>query len=263
MKIDHEALIGIKVKVNELQSLFKYGERVLPFLEDLLVFVTEITPVLNEMEHSLEESTNKIPKASDKLTSVTSQTEMATQEILDTVDEIVMKAMEIGQNFSRISDNNQQKLKLLLRVKKEFKKVLNGQVDEKRIHKIMKSIDRHHLNRANRLSTRVTNLLNEIQSMAMNIMMALQVQDITSQQLASVNHMISSIQQKIIDLLRNFSDAETEETKILLKNVAFDSDAMYEDKHDQQEAADKLIQEAVQKNSQKDIDELLNSNSNN
>jgi len=262
MKIDQEALTNIKSKINELQSLFKYGERVLPFLEDLLSFISEITPILTEVENSLEESTNKHVKASHKLEDVTSQTEMATQEILDKVDQIIMKVMNISEYFLKISKNSEQKLNLLKRAQKEFINVLDGNINETRIKKFIKSVDRHQLNRANRLGNRIKEHIEEIESLAMSIMMALQVQDITSQQLASVNHLIASIQGKIITLLKNFSNVGDDQ-KIILDNKAYDEDATYEDKHSQQDIADKIISDVHSASqipsSQEEIDRLLDS----
>ena len=92
--------------------------------------------------------------------------------------------------------------------------------------------------------------------------MALQVQDITSQQLASVNHLIASIQGKIITLLKNFSNVGDDQ-KIILDNKAYDEDATYEDKHSQQDIADKIISDVHSASqipsSQEEIDRLLDS----
>ena len=262
MNFDVESLNAVKLKLGELFTMFKYGQRVLPFLEDLLTFVTEITPLLNEMQDSLSESTKKMPKVSGQISNVNHATEMATHEILDTVDVIVNKASEISEYFNKVNQNNVSKINLIGRVKTELNSILDGNINEKKIKKLIKSIERHQLNRANRLANHVTVLLGDIQTRSMQIMMALQVQDITSQQLQSVNHLIASIQDKIVNLLTNFTDKDLKDLKIDSSTQSFDENAKYEDKSRSQKLADEIIKTKNMMSNQDDIDNLLNSTKN-
>ena len=82
---------GILKKVEELKSVFTFGVKFIPFLEDLLVFVQEMAPMLNEMNRSIQDSSSKMPKAVQQLDKVTSATELATNEILDKVDSMLAR----------------------------------------------------------------------------------------------------------------------------------------------------------------------------
>jgi chemotaxis regulatin CheY-phosphate phosphatase CheZ len=263
MNFDADSLNAVKLKLGELFTMFKYGERILPFLEDLLTFVTEIIPLLNEMQDSLSESTRKMPKVSGHISNINHATEMATHEILDTVDVIVNKGAEISAYFDKVNQNNMSKINLIGRAKTEFEAILDGNINEKKIKKLIKSIERHQLNRANRLANHVNVLIDDIQSRSMEITMALQVQDITSQQLSSVNNLIASIQDKIIGLLANFTDSNLENLKIDTSNKSFDADAKYEDKTKSQMIADEIVKAKNMMSNQDDIDNLLNSTTKN
>jgi chemotaxis regulatin CheY-phosphate phosphatase CheZ len=82
----------------------------------------------------------------------------------------------------------------------------------------------------------------------MNVGMALQVQDITTQQIAGVSHMIESIRKKLAEVLQNFAagersgpPAEVREEKFD-PNGHFNGDAEYSRAPGRQEDADAIIE---------------------
>jgi chemotaxis regulatin CheY-phosphate phosphatase CheZ len=100
-------------------------------------------------------------------------------------------------------------------------------------------------------------MTNSIKDDANSIMMALQVQDITSQQIAAVNHLLETIQGKLTAILSKFqhngisdiaieANAYQEKTNVtsLHRQVAFDPDAV-----------DALTNRATR---QDDVDQLIN-----
>lgn len=82
------------------------------------------------------------------------------------------------------------------------------------------------------------NILDDINNDANNIMMALQVQDITSQQIAAVNHILTNVQSKLAEILSSFEMSSIKElieeyrqeqgiqTSVLHREIAFDPHAV-------------------------------------
>jgi len=82
----------------------------------------------------------------------------------------------------------------------------------------------------------------------MNIGMALQVQDITTQQIAGVSHMIESIRMKLAEVLSSFSEVDrpagrpAAEHRKIDPNGRFNGDAEYTRSPDRQEDADEIVE---------------------
>ncbi|MEW6702706.1 MAG: hypothetical protein AB1298_08290, partial [Bacteroidota bacterium] len=175
-------------------------------------------PLLENVNRSIKDSTNKIPKAALQINSVTNATEVATTEILDIVD---------GMS----ADIQTMKPKL-----ESLKTRLSGDED---VESLLRMTEK-------------------IQEGMMNITLSLQVQDITAQQLSSVNHLIESIQEKLSSLIMDLNNKEIHETDYHVpKNASFNPDARYEKNNGSQELADSLINETVTKTSQEEIDKLF------
>lgn len=223
--------LDIKVllqKSEELKALFVLGQRVIPFLEEIFLFIQDTSPLIQEISVSIKDNLKKMPKASKQLSKVTEATEMATNEIMDTVDGVMYKSGVISTNLSLIKD---------IGSKSDFAG------NEDFVRAISNSDE----------------VLKSIKNDAQNIMMSLQVQDITSQQIAAVNNLLETLQVKlgsITDRLKNTEfatmiqtgNSETTgvlETKTsnLHRTIAFDPDAV----------------DALSKNTarQQDVDDLL------
>lgn len=223
--------LDIKVllqKSEELKALFVLGQRVIPFLEEIFLFIQDTSPLIQEISVSIKDNLKKMPKASKQLSKVTEATEMATNEIMDTVDGVMYKSGVISTNLSLIKE---------VASKSDF-----AQSDD-----FMRAISNSD------------EVLKSIKNDAQNIMMSLQVQDITSQQIAAVNNLLETLQVKlggITDRLKNTEFAtlvqtgnsdthgvlETK-TSNLHRTIAFDPDAV----------------DALTKNTarQQDVDDLL------
>ena len=197
-------------KSEELKALFVLGQRVIPFLEEIFLFIQDTSPLIQEISSSIKDNLKKMPKASKQLSKVTEATEMATNEIMDTVDGVMYKSGIISTNLALIRDIGSQA---------EFAQ------NEDFLRAISNSDE----------------VLKSIKNDAQNIMMALQVQDITSQQIAAVNNLLETLQGKlgsITDRLKNTEFAvfslenATEKhqfdsrTSNLHRTIAFDPDAV-------------------------------------
>ena len=179
-------------KVEELKALLVFTERTIPFLEDVIAFVRDIVPMVEELKSSVEASTDKLPRASTQLDKVSTATEMATTEILNIVEEMMVK------------------------------------------------VDRL------RTETGGHPMLESIQGDCTNIMIALQVQDITAQQIAAVNKLMQSVDEGLTRLLRHFTDVATESEGVKYQaehlNIVFDSSAEYAGGAERQRMADAVVE---------------------
>jgi chemotaxis regulatin CheY-phosphate phosphatase CheZ len=208
-------------KLGDLKSFFIYGQKLIPILQKIIDFMQSTVPLLENVNREIQDSTSKIPKAAVQLNSVTSATEVATTEILDVVDGIT-------------NDVHSMKGKL------ESLKTKLGEDED--------------------LNTLI-NTVGKIETRMMDITISLQVQDITSQQLSSVNHMINSIQDKLSSLVKDLENKESKDIpsiEMFPRDAAFNADARYEKNSKHQDLVDSLIVERNNsKTSQEEIDKLF------
>ncbi len=254
----------ILTEIEELKALFILGRRLIPFLEELFNFVKEIAPVLDEINKSLEESSSKIPRASNQLNRVTKTTEMATTEILDALDEMSLKFGEIKGFLNAIKLCHEKQKKLAQRMNKYFRR---GDFEGaknlwEKFFEVLKNCDGFD---------DVLEKLSDAKQSADNIMMALQFQDITAQQISAINHLIGSVQERLSNLLERLGSIENRNFVAKLpednnREGSFNSLAEYVEPGSKQKIVDKVIKDltATVPNengspaSQEEIDRIFN-----
>lgn len=201
-------------KAQELKALFILGQRVIPFLEEIFRFIEEISPLLDVINTSIEDNLSKMPKASIQLSKVSEATELATTEIMDTLDVLVSKSLTISKNL----------------------KSLNTFIDSTPTTEGAEVSPEQAKNYIAESET----LLNDIREDTNTIIMALQIQDITSQQLAAVNNLLETVQKRLSDMLGQFRGSELDpllrdsnihlesptNVSTLHREIAFDANAI-------------------------------------
>ncbi len=235
-------------KLNDLKTLFQFGQKIIPILQNLIDFMQDTIPLLENINRSIAESTSKIPKASNQINNVTSATELATTEILDLVDSISGKMYDmeakLNSYIEKIKQDKQnvEKLKELAKDNSELLKFIeeNFVVDTAVLEEIAANFP-------------------SIQNDAYSITLSLQVQDITSQQLAAVNHLIESVQENLAKLIDDFETTQMDELEHLAKidvpeGATFDPNARYDKSGERQEMADEIINQ-VQDNLNTQVDQ--------
>ena len=156
--------------------------------------VSGLIPSLESIKVKIEESSGKIPKASNQLTSVTAATESATMEILTVLD-------SMSQNVDEAEVGVKTLRSLLPNAAPSVAEVMEA----------------------------ISQSLATTKEKSMNIAMALQVQDITSQQIAGVSHMIESVRQELTHILNEFDGTSSQSPVIRLAQPKhFDNDAEFE-----------------------------------
>jgi chemotaxis regulatin CheY-phosphate phosphatase CheZ len=290
---------GLIKKAEELRALFILGQRVVPFLEELFAFVGEIQPLLEEINTSIQENLSKMPNLSKQLSKVTEATELATNEILDIVDGVFYK-LDILSSTLKEFESSQLGLKDFF---EDFNKLVgkfnNGSfsIDDLKLNlSSLQAKSKDILSVETKINS-MKEMIDNIRNDSSSIMLALQVQDITSQQIAAVNHLLNTVQTRLNSLISKFQSGEitkvatvqeqTTNVTELHRVIAFDPDAVESliDNAARQDEIDKLFEQQTiedtssskepdnktaqstetldseEKISQDDIDKLFNQNS--
>jgi chemotaxis regulatin CheY-phosphate phosphatase CheZ len=238
-------LANISLKINELRALYVFGQRVIPFLEELFQFVQDVIPLLDEVNQSINDSTEKFPRAATQLNKVTEATEVAATEIFDTVDKILQKlALMRSQHTAHV-----EAIKKVVRIDSHMirllREELTGLNDD-----LLERLNKMHLEKLRvhkqiiEVYDQIHTALDEIYDDTNNIMMSMQVQDITSQQIAAVNHLINSVEDRLMRLVEKIQgDPKKGEVITDLCDVplSFDPDADYNTSGESQKFADAIF----------------------
>ena len=238
-------------RLNDLKVVFKYGQKLIPIIQGIIDFMKETVPLLENINTSIADSTTKIPKAKDQIDNVSSATELATTEILDIVDSVSNDISGVEAKLKEYHEAETEKEKIW----DEIKSVLSK--DEANKELVTKFESTRHIYT---YTPDLMNTLGEIKQKVYNITLSLQVQDITSQQLAAVNHLIESVRTKLASLIlhldeSNISSMEFQDMEVPA-NATFDPDANYTKSTEKQEMADDLVNTHARA-SQDEIDKLF------
>ncbi len=239
-------------RLNDLKLVFRYGQKLIPVIQSIIDFMKETVPLLENINQSIADSTSKIPKATDQITNVTSATELATTEILDIVDAISNDASGIENNCKNLLTKEQKRKELM----SELKKVIAGN------NEAVLLLQKYEINNhVEQILSQIVTSMDKMKNDAYNITLSLQVQDITSQQLAAVNHLIESVQEKLASLIVDLKESDikefTAEEHAFPETSSFDPNARYNKSAQRQEVVDSIINEEKGKTSQDEIDKLF------
>jgi chemotaxis regulatin CheY-phosphate phosphatase CheZ len=233
----HNDLKSLGHKLEELKNLFSVGERIIPGIQKLVDFINEMRPMLSHINESIEESSSKIPKATDHIVDIASATELATTEILNLIDEITSNTFQLADTFKEILQKEEENKKLL----HELTELVS---DNLRAKEIVEELLNNFT--VSKLNDKITDALNKITTDSTNIAIALQVQDITSQQLSAVNHLIISVQKRLTSLMFDLSNdgiksVDNSNEIVVPTDSNFDMEASFINQQTSQDEVDKLV----------------------
>lgn len=239
-------------KLDELKTLFSVGEKIIPGIQKLIDFIQEMAPLLVHINQSIEESNSQIPQATDHISDVTSATELATTEILDLIDAISTNSFELVNILTESSNKENENVELLKELSELIPDNEKAQAIIIKIKENLSVVDQ---------KDHITSILDKIQMDATNIAIALQVQDITTQQLSAVNHLIISVQKRLSGLMFELESdgvkqVNPENEIIVPTDKNFDMNASFINQQSSQDEIDKLINESSSA-SQDEIDKLF------
>ncbi|HED08230.1 MAG TPA: hypothetical protein ENI57_08960 [Ignavibacteria bacterium] len=238
-------------RLNDLKFAFKYGQELIPMIQSIIDFVKETVPLLEDINSSIADSTNKIPRVRDQINNISDSTELATTEILDIVDSISNDISNVEEKIKASKESESERQKHW----NEIKEILNKSGHTQLIDSY-ESSDQNSI-----LSSEILNTLGGIKQKVYNITLSLQVQDITSQQLASVNHLIEAVRAKLSSLIlllddKEISNVESANSEVC-ESTTFDPNASYSKSPERQELVDDLVKNNLDKTSQEEIDKLF------
>lgn len=239
-------------RLNDLKIVFRYGQKLIPIIQSLIDFMKETVPLLEDINTSIADSTSKIPKAKDQINNVTSATELATTEILDIIDSISLDMENIEKSVKDFQSKEEERIKIWDRLKEIFSS--NSEAAE-----LMLQFE--GLNQYNPVVPEIIETFKKIKNGVYSITLSLQVQDITSQQLAAVNHLIESVRTRLSSLIIHLDETEIKDFNEMKIDVpegsTFDPDAIYTKSSEKQDTADVLVNNINSKATQDEIDKLF------
>uniref|UniRef100_A0A7V2ZI51 Chemotaxis protein CheZ n=1 Tax=Ignavibacterium album TaxID=591197 RepID=A0A7V2ZI51_9BACT len=238
-------------KLNDLKAIFMYSEKLIPVIQSLIDFMRDTIPLLENINHSITDSAAKIPKVTHQINNVTNATELATNEILDLIDKVLNE-----------TNNSESMLERLLELEKEKAELIREVALESNSPKAVELLQKYDERYDN--SARIEVLLGVVKNIkeyANSITISLQVQDITSQQLAAVNHLIDSVQKKLGSLINDLEKTQLKQGDELNipfeESMTFDPNARYQNGHSSQKVVDDVLTGKLNSSTQEEIDKLF------
>ncbi|NUN69448.1 MAG: protein phosphatase CheZ [Bacteroidetes bacterium] len=208
-------------------------------MRQLLTMLRALMPVLDNIKNAVENSSSKIPKATEQLSTVTQATESATMEILNLLDDIsrridlVLSSMQsAGNDLAR----KQEAAAVLSVLVSQFPPEQRRALTEAPEWTVLTDLAPP----AAALTQSRTDL-QEISAVSMNIAMALQVQDITSQQIESVRHQIESVRMQLSHVVGQYEGKIDDDVPVVPIKRPFDEEASYTKDESRQADADDII----------------------
>jgi len=244
------------MKEIDVQRLLEQANevKVVAFLQEVIDFIREIKPVLENINYSIRENLQKMPTATKKLSKVTEATEYATTEILNLVDGIYNRT---GQFKKEFADLFEERRNVISRTIEFLKKVYDDTTSSYSAEagQMLAAIKEGNINIfAEKLDDATNFFFDNLNA----ITMALQVQDITAQQIAAVNSLLETVSSRLSSILLKFKTKEIiellgEEEKskdnvtMLHRQIAFDPEAVNAlmTKEDRQGQVDLLMQKHI------------------
>ena len=239
-------------RLNDLKTVFKYGQKLIPITQNIIDFMKETVPLLEEINTSIADSTSKIPRAKDQIDNISSATELATTEILDIADSISNDLDKIKQEFNSLEQKEIKRQEIW----NEIKNLLKNKKGAQELIKEYEQLDDFL-----QVMKNFREVFDKINNDVYNITLSLQVQDITSQQLAAVNHLIESVRQRLSSLIIHLDETELNNIEIVQMepagNSSFNPEAKYTKSQEKQDLANVLVNQSLNKTSQDEIDKLF------
>ena len=184
----------------------KWLDKIKNNIDELSTNITGMFDSLEIISQPIKESSKNMPVAADHLNKITKQTELATNQILDKLE--------------NMTDRDSEALEIIANTKEHLK-------DGRKDNAVTDAIDK--------LDSTINDDLNDVYL----IMESLQFQDITSQRIGFITSLIEDVENKLNTLLSALG--EITKLKVLEKNDHFDPDAEYSDSAERQEMVDKII----------------------
>lgn len=260
----HFKINDIIGKLNELRAVFVLGQRALPFIEEIFGFLKEVAPLMEEINASMMDSALMVPHATSQLQNISDATRAATTEILDLIDAVMLQSDTYDGHLEQTMSDVQAMEKLGDKALSRLNDALEDQPDVlAEISEIFEESSIHLHNISSGVHARRT-VIDEIRGQMNRIVMSLQMQDVTAQQIASVTHLLDTMRDRMAKLLEQL-DAHSMPSEYqpweMQEDAAFNPLARYEPADEKQEAADAVVaaMQSPEKGGETDVEEIFRS----
>jgi chemotaxis regulatin CheY-phosphate phosphatase CheZ len=213
-------------------------------VKDLIQLIRDIVPLLENVRTSIEESSSHIPKASKQLSNVTQATESATVEILNVVDSMTIRISEAEKSLLNIKQSvdrsNIATGKLLAgigRLPVEHRDALAA---------FARAVEQEIADPVHAENFRTAEeFLRKTKEESMSIAISLQVQDITSQQIAGVAQIMESVRGQLSDAMQRFENGTSAggDVQDHFAGKVVDTNAQYTRSPERQSEADEIVKQ--------------------
>ncbi len=192
-----ENIDRILEKASELKVFCDFGGKALPAVDEISRFMADAAPVIEGIRSLVDVTSTKLPKASQQLAQVNEASEKASTDILNSVDAIAATVESIQLDPSGVSGEivgkTAKDLDLLVH------SLFQAHKEDAAITQLMNIWDLHNQSlQAYVPDAQMKERLRKLRDDSTGIMLAMQVQDITGQQIAGV----IGLMQAIDDVLR-------------------------------------------------------------
>ena len=184
----------------------KWLDKIKNNIDELSTNITGMFDSLEIISQPIKESSKNMPVAADHLNKITKQTELATNQILDKLE--------------NMTDRDSEALEIIANTKEHLK-------DGRKDNTVTDAIDK--------LDSTINDDLNDVYL----IMESLQFQDITSQRIGFITSLIEDVENRLNTLLSALSGVT--KVEVSEKKDHFDPEAEYSDSEERQEMVDKIV----------------------
>jgi chemotaxis regulatin CheY-phosphate phosphatase CheZ len=213
-------------------------------MKDLLQLLRETVPLLESVRNSIQDSSSRIPKASEQLSKVTHATETAAVEILDVIEKM---SERMSKGEKRLAEVRKSIEDARQAADGALAHLIAAGAGRESAPKIEAAFQQLHAFIQNQT---LTNTLQEAGAIfaetsqdSMTIAIALQVQDITNQQIVGVSDSIDCVYRQLADALQRFDKGVMDpDIPAVPGRVAIvDVNAEYTKSPERQSAADEIF----------------------
>lgn len=199
-----EEFDAIVPKISELKVFFEFGHRTVPLVEEVGAFVEKAGPIIEGMRSLVDVASVKLPRASEQLGKVNDAAEKASTEILNTVDMMTTTIESLRSLLLSpiaLASVNQSATRVGMIIETLSQK-FKGDSD---MADLLNFWDLHSQSlKSVRPDTALVSNIDKLAEDCTTIMLALQVQDITGQQIAAVIGLMQAIGDVLQSLLEKF-----------------------------------------------------------
>ena len=217
-------------------------------LRQMVDLVASVVPMLDTIRLSIEEGNGQIPRASQQLQNVTQATETATMEILNVLDSMTQKISDAENGLAAVKEALVTRQNIERQLTERLSTLGPDGPDPKQLSSLTALWTQHQqIPGVNDRVGAVEESLAQSKADSINIAMALQVQDITSQQIAGVLDSIEVVRnrlQKALEAVGGTAHAVHQSGVALASGAVpkhYDTEAEYTPSGARQESADAVV----------------------